>query len=629
MNTKLKIRSHIIDYIKLKMPEFKQDKRGRVKMLICPVCQKIPLSASLFPLINYKIYCTHCSKDYHLEDIVRHFVPEAKDWDENKILEHVRDELKLEITTDNERDKLLNFYSENKWSLVPVANNKKMPIESAWTNKTHYNKEEWEGWLESKCNLGVRTGQVSNLIVIDVDQENLPEEMKNLMGDTLTQKTTRGMHYFYKYEASLPKASITELKVDVETDGGQVIVEPSVVDKNSRKFNTLKIPITMPEELKTFLLERLKNYKSTETKEEEIKKAIEDEDLKIDSKDFELVNNNLEGCCNNSFIKLGGILRKGLNTTQTEFALRIFNKHLLENPMEDKAIRAMCRELEKYSFFDETELADDIIHYLKLKDAPTSDAEIEVAVLGERAKGENKKRIAKTLQYLRKEDKIAKVGRLYQLVKAMDWSDELVDVGKSLDFKVPYFENYCYFYRSDLIILGSQNKYGKCFAKGTKILMADGSAKAVENIIENDKIQGANNQIRTVLNTCTGYDTMYEINPTNNSSFVVNSEHILCLYHIVKKEYQNITVKDYLQKSKYYKRMTMLYTNKVDWETKKVPLDPYFVGLWLGDGHNKTQIGLYETLLSLLIAFPNSARQFLFLLRRERMVATDLFQVLD
>lgn len=123
---------------------------------------------------------------------------------------------------------------------------------------------------------------------------------------------------------------------------------------------------------------------------------------------------------------------------------------------------------------------------------------------------------------------------------------------------------------------------GKCHGKGTKILMYDGSIKNVEDIIVGDQLMGDDSTPRNVLSICSGKDNMYQIQPTNGDPFVVNSEHILSLKNSKTKEIINISVKEYLTKSKAFKNTYKLYRVGVDYPTKKVFVDPYLVGSLIG-----------------------------------------------
>jgi hypothetical protein len=130
---------------------------------------------------------------------------------------------------------------------------------------------------------------------------------------------------------------------------------------------------------------------------------------------------------------------------------------------------------------------------------------------------------------------------------------------------------------------------GKCFAKGTEILMFDGTSKKVEEIKVGDKIMGDDNKPRNIKALGTGKETMYKITMRDKSSYVVNESHILSLkrnYRDGTFEILNISVKDYLQKSDDFKNRYFGYKTGIELKEKDVIIDPYFLGLWLGDGHS-------------------------------------------
>lgn len=128
-----------------------------------------------------------------------------------------------------------------------------------------------------------------------------------------------------------------------------------------------------------------------------------------------------------------------------------------------------------------------------------------------------------------------------------------------------------------------------CHAKGTKVVMADGSLKAVEDVEVGDQLMGYNGENRTVLRLCRGRETMYRITPTRQESFVVNASHVLPLWVAGKNIIENVMVKDYLtySKSKKHFRYLLLNDAEMEFETTSsvLPIDPYFLGVYLGDGH--------------------------------------------
>lgn len=142
-----------------------------------------------------------------------------------------------------------------------------------------------------------------------------------------------------------------------------------------------------------------------------------------------------------------------------------------------------------------------------------------------------------------------------------------------------------------------------CHAKGTEILMFDGSCKKVEEIQTNDLLMGPDSLPRKVLKLYRGRQEMVKIIPTKGESFVVNLDHILALQRTPKKTEKflfgkqkrkdskgvnpliNITVRDWIPKSKAFKHTYKLYRTGVSFFTRQqLPIPPYILGLWLGDG---------------------------------------------
>ena len=426
----------------------KTSKVGKMILFPCPFCgaenaNSIPNSISL--------NCLTCGKKFTLIDMVRTI--ERKDYSDDDCIEYLKELLKIEgVPTKKEENKtkeLLDFYEKRRFDLVPVAKGEKYPIEKAWTSKTHKNKEEWEQWLFNSLNLGVKCGAISNITVIDIDTKQIPEELKNLLGNTLIQQTPHGWQYYYKFEEELPKTRIDEYKIDLETTGGQVVIEPSFTDNKPRNFLELKEPIKMPEELKKFLLEKVTVPRKTNS--EIIKEDIQTEDFKL-----ELFP---EGTRNSSLIKLGGIFRKNLNIKQTEFVLQVLNSHNIRSG-DYREIQAMVGQLDKYIVFDEQELAHEILKHIKEVSEITK-SDLELSIAGEWTKGEAKKRFNKALQHLIKEEKIIQKGKKIEAIEELNWSRTLLDVGVPIDFKMPYLNDYAYFNWTDVIVIASKTKYGK------------------------------------------------------------------------------------------------------------------------------------------------------------------------
>jgi superfamily II DNA or RNA helicase len=118
--------------------------------------------------------------------------------------------------------------------------------------------------------------------------------------------------------------------------------------------------------------------------------------------------------------------------------------------------------------------------------------------------------------------------------------------------------------------------------------MFNGDLKAVENIVVGDKIMGDDSTSRNVLDLRTGKSDMYIIHPySGGEPFGVNGDHILVLKNSNTKEIIELTVRDYIFRctsSTRFHSEYKLFRTKIEYSKQPILLDPYFLGLWLGDG---------------------------------------------
>lgn len=143
---------------------------------------------------------------------------------------------------------------------------------------------------------------------------------------------------------------------------------------------------------------------------------------------------------------------------------------------------------------------------------------------------------------------------------------------------------------------------GKCLGKNTKVLMYNGDIKLVQNIQKGDLLMGPDSKPRKVKSTCTGQEMLYKVHQKKGDPYIVNESHILSLKQTSTRKnprnkaeeklaalagtIKNISVRDYLKSTKYYKHIHKGWKSAVDFNVYNDDplLDPYFVGIWLGDG---------------------------------------------
>jgi hypothetical protein len=452
-----KILSQLPNYLKLK--KYKYTLRADMLRMLCPYCEQMTAQrvaqTGLIKCLNPD--CKSKGQKFTLLSIVKYVEPDKKDWAGEKILRYIRKLFKVQVMSEEDVAaviKQLAGYEEKKWSLTFIKHNDKECFESEWQNKTHFSKIEWIEWIKIGLNVAVRTGKVSNVTVIDLDDITLvPEEMKNLLGTTLVQQTDKHkFHYFYEYDADIPKTRIDKYKIDIENENGLITISPSIVEGRERKFNDHPI-IKMPTKLKEYLIKNIgiKNLKSDSIrlKEEITQETYRKPLLK-------------EGDGRNDLLfHYGAILRKRMPNADTEYAIRTLNNIICEIPVNQKELRPLLASINKYSVFDQKELANRVLQHIKnMKEVTHRD--IERSISGDsKLSAEEKTNVDKAIAFLIKENYIKKNRMLYSTKEGIEWETDLTDWAKPLDFKMPYFYDVGYFIPRDMFIIGAKTGIGK------------------------------------------------------------------------------------------------------------------------------------------------------------------------
>lgn len=150
--------------------------------------------------------------------------------------------------------------------------------------------------------------------------------------------------------------------------------------------------------------------------------------------------------------------------------------------------------------------------------------------------------------------------------------------------------------------------FEECFGKGTKVLMSNGSFKKIENIKVGDIVKTNSGKNIEVAITQKGFDNLYLIEQSKGENYVVNSKHRLYLElktnirdYVKEDGIKKITVSE-VEKLIKSKRKSLFgkKCSGVNYPKKLVKIDPYILGLWLGDGASKsftltTQDDILET----------------------------------
>jgi hypothetical protein len=127
------------------------------------------------------------------------------------------------------------YYISKGFSVIPLRPHDKKPAIPSW--KEYQNRqptgEELVMWFgnDSKNNIGIVTGAISGICVLDFDtQEAYEEARKSGLSDTPIAKTGKGYHCYFKYRDGIGNFQNSgDLKsLDIRGDGGYVVAPPSV-----------------------------------------------------------------------------------------------------------------------------------------------------------------------------------------------------------------------------------------------------------------------------------------------------------------------------------------------------------------------------------------------------------------
>lgn len=128
-------------------------------------------------------------------------------------------------------------YLVQGYSVIPLRRNK-LPLLSSWKDyqiAPPIEDQITKWWSETPdANIGIITGKISGITVVDIDMSNDKHVDINLFPKTYTVKTpTGGYHLYYNYTPEIKQTANTFPQfphVDIRNDGGYVVAPPSFCD---------------------------------------------------------------------------------------------------------------------------------------------------------------------------------------------------------------------------------------------------------------------------------------------------------------------------------------------------------------------------------------------------------------
>lgn len=144
---------------------------------------------------------------------------------------------------------------------------------------------------------------------------------------------------------------------------------------------------------------------------------------------------------------------------------------------------------------------------------------------------------------------------------------------------------------------------GKCLGLDVPVLMYDGTIKKNGDLRVGDLLMGPDSKPRTVLAANRGYGPMYRVTPTKGDPFTCNGDHILSLRRSKTPRHRAINPKrgtlEFVSVDEWLKWGNNKKFSYKGWRAPvefkaaaEPPVDPYFLGVLIGDGTMKGKIGV-------------------------------------
>ncbi len=150
------------------------------------------------------------------------------------------------------------------WSVIPIGADKKPLTEWKQYQSEKATEKQLLGWFSKpEVNIGVVTGKISNLIVVDIDPRHggTEEAFKNVQ--TVKSATGGGgWHYYFQYTDGIQNSANIKPGIDIRGEGGYVVVPPSS-HSSGKDYEWIKAPTSIGEliPLPDFIKEWISNQK--------------------------------------------------------------------------------------------------------------------------------------------------------------------------------------------------------------------------------------------------------------------------------------------------------------------------------------------------------------------------------
>ncbi len=159
-------------------------------------------------------------------------------------------------------------YCNLGYNVIPVNKDKKALVKWESFQKERSTISQIEQWFKQfkDSNIGIVTGEISNLFVIDSDTPESTLEVQNYLPENIITPIQitphNGKHFFFKHIEGFSNRARVAPGIDIRTSGGYIVVDPSVNGDGShwKWIEGLSLQEVQPIALPDALLSYIKEY---------------------------------------------------------------------------------------------------------------------------------------------------------------------------------------------------------------------------------------------------------------------------------------------------------------------------------------------------------------------------------
>ena len=240
-------------------------------------------------------------------------------------------------------------YIEQGWSVFPLVPNTKVPLTKSGfkdATKSAYAVRRW--WSDNpEANIGIATGEVSGVAVVDVDVKNGAQGRESLsslkgMPPTLTVRTpSGGWHLYYLPPGPLRCKNGLLPGIDIKADGGYVVAPGSIIDGEPYEWIDPEMDISAMPGIVLDLMSKSNGNGAGPAPAIPPGTPV------------------AEGQRNATLASMAGTMRRrGMVAGEMIPALKAFNANRCSPPLPDEEVEAIANSISRYPTADDTAPAE-------------------------------------------------------------------------------------------------------------------------------------------------------------------------------------------------------------------------------------------------------------------------------